>query len=101
MVFRSIRWQLQIWHGLILLIVLAAFGFTAHRLQRGSELRRVDQELQPRLGAVLEGLRRAGPPERDRRGPLPPSGIEGGERRPPRMPPREGGPGEFPEPPRD
>ena len=27
---RSIRWRLQLWHGLILLLVLTGFGFTAH-----------------------------------------------------------------------
>lgn len=67
MIFNSIRWRLQLWHGLILLVVLAGFGFTAHRLQRANELRRVDQELQLRLGLVLEAVRR--PPPGGRGGP--------------------------------
>ena len=64
MIFHSIRWRLQIWHGLILVTVLAGFGFTAYRLQYSNELRRVDQELQQRLGPVLEPLRRGQPGER-------------------------------------
>jgi len=64
MIFNSIRWRLQLWHGLILFAVLAGFGFTAYRLQHANELRRVDQDLQQRLGPVLEALRRAQPGER-------------------------------------
>ena len=64
MFLHSIRWRLQLWHGIILLAVLAGFGFTAHHLQRGNELGRVDQELQRRLGALLDTLRRPRPGER-------------------------------------
>jgi len=73
MVFHSIRWRLQLWHGLILLVVLAGFGFTAHRLQRANELRRVDQELQQRLGPAMEAMRR--PPPGERGGPGGPGGL--------------------------
>ena len=31
--FYSIRWRLQLWHGLLLMLVLAGFGFTAWQLQ--------------------------------------------------------------------
>ena len=83
--FHSIRWRLQIWHGALLCLVLAGFGVTAHQLQRGNELRRVDQELQPRLRALMEAGRR--PPGGDRRGgppvfgpgePPPPRGFRAG-----------------------
>ncbi len=84
MIFNSIRWRLQLWHGLILLAVLAGFGFTAHRLQRANELRRVDQELQQRLGPLLDTLRRPPPGRGGGAG-----GGPGGERRGP--PPREAG----------
>lgn len=76
MVFNSIRWRLQLWHGLILLVVLAGFGFTAHRLQRANELRRVDQELQQRLGPAMEAMRR--PPPGERGGPGGPGGPRSG-----------------------
>ena len=64
--FHSIRWQLQIWHGIILLAVLTGFGFTVYRLQSVNELRRVDQGLRHRLGALHEALRGPlpGPPGR-------------------------------------
>ena len=69
MFFKSIRWRLQIWYGLILVGVLAGFGLTAHQLQRGRQFRRVDEELQKRLGELASTLRM--PP---RRGPGLPQG---------------------------
>jgi len=83
MIFNSIRWRLQVWHGLILVAVLAGFGFTAYHAARENQLRRIDQEeLTPRLMAPLFRPGPPGPP------PGPPS-----ERRPegPRgEPPGEG-----------
>ena len=35
-IFKSIKWRLQIWYGLILVVVLAGFGFTAYQLERGA-----------------------------------------------------------------
>ncbi|HZR19342.1 MAG TPA: ATP-binding protein [Verrucomicrobiae bacterium] len=58
MIINSIRWRLQAWHSLILVLVLAGFGLTAYRVARGNQLRRVDQELQQRLMAAF----RFGPP---------------------------------------
>jgi len=31
-IFKSIKWRLQIWYGLILVVVLTGFGFTAYQL---------------------------------------------------------------------
>ena len=62
---QSIKWQLQLWHGLVLVLVLAGFGFTAHRLDRESRFRRIDAELQQRATVVLGALRRGGGPPRD------------------------------------
>ncbi|HXP61417.1 MAG TPA: HAMP domain-containing sensor histidine kinase [Dongiaceae bacterium] len=82
MIFNSIRWRLQVWHGLILVAVLAGFGFTAYHAARENQLRRIDQEeLTPRLMAPLFRPGPPGPP------PGPPS-----ERRP--EGPRGEGPGE-------
>ncbi len=58
--FHSIRWRLQLWHGLLLTLVLAGFGFTAWRLRRTDELRRIDQELELRIGAVVDATRPGG-----------------------------------------
>jgi len=49
MIFRSIRWQLQLWHGLILVCVLMGFGVTAYQLERATRFRQIDQELDERL----------------------------------------------------
>ena len=39
MISKSIKWRLQIWYGLILVVVLAGFGFTAYQLERGRHVR--------------------------------------------------------------
>lgn len=69
MIFKSIRWRLQIWYGLILLAVLTGFGATAFHLQSGRVWQRIDSELQRRanvLASVLRGANvRDGDRERD------------------------------------
>src|SRR5439155_4692134 len=57
------RWRLQLWYGLILVVVLAGFGFTAFQLQRGKQFRRIDEELQRRVGELGNSLR--SPPRRE------------------------------------
>ncbi len=69
MIFNSIRWRLQAWHGLILLVVLAGFGLTAYHVARDNQLRRIDQELDQRLWMMF----RMPPP-----GPPPPGNPENG-----------------------
>lgn len=53
MIFHSIRWRLQAWHGLILVLILAAFGYTAYSVAWDNQLRRIDQELGFRLGGLF------------------------------------------------
>jgi signal transduction histidine kinase len=53
MSFKSIRWRLQAWHGLILVAVLAGFGLTAYHVARDNQLRRIDQDLDQRLMSVF------------------------------------------------
>lgn len=79
----SIRWRMQIWHGLLLLVVLSGFGITAYRLEWSSEMQRVDNELQQQVSGVLGMLH-------DFHGDGPPGGPPG---RPP--PPRPRGPEEL------
>jgi len=101
MVLHSIRWQLQLWHGLILVAVLLGFGFTAHRLQRANELRRVDLELQKRLGPLLEALRGPPPGERGstgRPGEPRPRAAQPVERARPEPPVGRDPPGDLPRP---
>lgn len=68
MIPKSIRWRLQIWHGLILVIVLTAFGFTAYEVARENRLREIDEELYQQYGWVL-------PPPPSRSDQSPPSGL--------------------------
>ena len=63
MIFHSIRWRLQAWHGLILVLVLSGFGLTAYHVARENQLRRVDQDLNQRLLALMNPGPRPGPPE--------------------------------------
>jgi two-component system OmpR family sensor kinase len=53
----SIRWRLQIWYGVILAVLLTGFGATAFQLMRGGTYRRVDGELQHRVGELSLLLR--------------------------------------------
>jgi len=67
--FKSIKWRLQIWYGLILVVVLAGFGFTAYQLERGRTLGRIDNELHRRVGILANALRRPPPRGPDTGGP--------------------------------
>ncbi len=80
----SLRWRLQIWYGLLLVLVLCAFGFTAHHLEKVERLHNVDSDLQHRLALVVSELR-ADPqhPEPRGRGTVPRPG-------PPPRPPEQG-----------
>jgi two-component system, OmpR family, sensor kinase len=78
MIFNSIRWRLQAWHGLILVLVLAAFGFTAYQVAWKNQLRRIDQELDQRSMGLFRPDSPARPPH-DFLGP-PHDGSPGGPR---------------------
>ncbi len=43
--FQSIRWRLQVWHGLLLLLVVAGFCIPAYRLSWDNQVQRIDREL--------------------------------------------------------
>src|SRR5882762_6292633 len=60
MLLNSIRWRLQIWHGLLLVFVLTGFGLTAYQLQRANQMRRIDEELQQRVALIGGLMRRPG-----------------------------------------
>jgi two-component system, OmpR family, sensor kinase len=57
----SIRWRLQLWYGVILVVLLTGFGATAFQLMRGSTYRRVDDELQRRVGELSQLFRQPFP----------------------------------------
>jgi signal transduction histidine kinase len=84
--FKSIRWRLQLWHGLILVTVLIGFGLTAYHLARSNQFRRVDQDLRQRVSTLQPVLRQRGPGgmPRGREGFPPPPPFEEDGFRPPR-----------------
>jgi heavy metal sensor kinase len=86
-IFKSIKWRLQIWYGLILVVVLAGFGFTAYQFERGRMFGRIDDELHRRVGVLANALSRP-----------PPRGPEGNgqpfDRPPPGQFPDDGPPGQ-------
>src|SRR5665213_1793864 len=61
-IFKSIKWRLQIWYGLILVAVLAGFGFTAYQLELHRRFHWIDDELQMRFGLIANALHRPPPP---------------------------------------
>jgi signal transduction histidine kinase len=64
--FKSIKWRLQLWYGLILVAVLAGFGLTAYQLERNRQFRHLDDELHQRIGILANTLHR--PPPRPENG---------------------------------
>jgi len=91
-IFKSIKWRLQIWYGLILVVVLAGFGFTAYQLERGRLVGRIDDELHRRVGILANALHR--PPSRRSPGDEQPF-----DRPPPGQFSEDGPPGQNPRPP--
>jgi two-component system OmpR family sensor kinase len=61
MLFKSIRWSLQIWYGVILIVILAGFGFTAYEFERARAFQDIEHESQRRMVALLSGLGHSGP----------------------------------------
>src|SRR5260370_41323284 len=72
MMFHSNRWRLQVWYGVILLVVLTGFGLTAYQWERGRLFRNVDDELTRRIGVLSASL--GGPGQRPGRIPPGPDG---------------------------
>ena len=60
-IFKSIKWRLQLWYGLMLIVVLAGFGVTAYQLERNRQFRRIDEELHRRVNVLINALHRPPP----------------------------------------
>jgi heavy metal sensor kinase len=65
---RSIRWRLQVWHGIILLAVLGGFGFTAWKLQQQRVMKSLEERMHERHMHVLRVLRDTRPSREEGRG---------------------------------
>lgn len=64
--FKSIRWRLQAWHGLILLLVAVGFCAPAYRLATDNQLQRIDKEMgrteRILVRALMDAVRPPPPP---------------------------------------
>jgi len=54
--FQSIRWRLQAWHGLILLLVMIGFCIPAYQLAMDNQLRRIDKEISKTERTLMRAL---------------------------------------------
>ena len=99
--FKSIRWNLQLWHGLLLLAVVCIFGGTLYVRLRLARYQSIDADLQANADLLLARLRPGFPmrPRKDGpetrpfdRGGFPAFGPRGGE---PDRPDRADGPREM------
>lgn len=91
----SIRWRLQIWLGILLVGLLAAFGVVAWQMEKAQRVGRLDEELKQRAAALGVAVRGGGggggrsePPD-FRPGPDDDFAPGGRPSRPPSKPPRE------------
>lgn len=57
--FHSIRWRIQAWHGLILLVAIGAFCFTAYHFAWEHQYRRIDRELQTTERQLIRSIMQA------------------------------------------
>lgn len=62
MIFNSIRWRVQAWHGLILVVVLSGFGVTTYKFAEDNQIRSIDQELERQSEDLLRPRPEDGPP---------------------------------------
>ena len=93
-IFKSIKWRLQLWYGLILVVVLAGFGIVAYQMERNRQFGRIDQELHRRVNVLANALHRPPPRRQD-------ANQQPFDRPPPDRLSDEGPPGQNFRPPRE
>ncbi|NJM55051.1 MAG: hypothetical protein HC841_03255, partial [Verrucomicrobiae bacterium] len=57
--FRSIRWQIQIWYSLLLFVIVGAFGIIAGQLTWINLLSTADHEIRESNSLIIGNLRRS------------------------------------------
>ncbi len=55
---KSLRWRLQIWHAVVLTVVLAAFGSVVYNLHWQTRVQQIDADLDRKAEVLLSQLRR-------------------------------------------
>src|SRR5690242_16536878 len=88
--FRSFRWRIQLWHTLILVVVVGTFGGVLYWNARAAKLREIDAELLAGAQVLAAAVSN-----------LPPHELEGSNPRAPRPRPPRDGRRPPPGPPRD
>lgn len=58
----SLRWRIQIWHGLLLAAALTGFGILAFHYQKNTVVEQIDLELDQQMATVISAIRH---PEND------------------------------------
>src|SRR5689334_10561427 len=83
---KSLRWRLQIWYSLVMILVVTAFAVSLYQRIRTKTIAGIDQQLEGGARFLEATLRKIPTPVLDHRGPR-----GGGQRPPPgnRPPPRE------------
>lgn len=56
--FRSMRWRLLLWYGLLLVFILSGLALTAFHFEKTRLIREIDGKLQRRVGILAGSLRR-------------------------------------------
>ena len=73
--FKSLRWRLQVWHAVVLMVVISSFGAVVYDLLWRTRLQQVDAELNRNTFFVMSLMRRLLPRPPGRR-PRPPGAVE-------------------------
>ena len=71
----SIRWRIQVWHGLLLLFVLMAFCFTAANMSEKDHFRRIDRNLEKTEREIFRSLQHSLMSDDEKAPPMPPELI--------------------------
>lgn len=70
--FQSLRWRIQAWHALLLLLAIGASIFPAYHFARENQMRRIDSELDRMEHDLIHSLMRSFEEETEKfRGPMP------------------------------
>jgi heavy metal sensor kinase len=70
-IFKSIKWRLQLWYGLILALALTGLVGTSYQLEWARQFHNIDMDLNGRLETLVNLMQSPPPPPPEPDGPLP------------------------------